>query len=42
MPLPMAGEGIWKQPVFVSDLAQGIINAIKEPQASGNTYEAVG
>ncbi|KAK4317915.1 hypothetical protein Pmani_011052 [Petrolisthes manimaculis] len=42
LPLPNAGKDIWKQPVFVSDLAQGIINAIKEPQAAGNTYEAVG
>ncbi|XP_063597479.1 NADH dehydrogenase [ubiquinone] 1 alpha subcomplex subunit 9, mitochondrial-like [Penaeus indicus] len=42
LPLPKAGKGIWKQPVYVSDVAQGIINAIKDHDAVGKTYEAVG
>lgn len=42
MPLWKKGEHTIKQPVFVSDLAQGIIQAIKEHDAVGQTYQAVG
>ncbi|KAG0719216.1 NADH dehydrogenase [ubiquinone] 1 alpha subcomplex subunit 9, mitochondrial [Chionoecetes opilio] len=42
LPLPKAGKDIWKQPVFVSDLAQGIIAATRDPDTAGKTYEAVG
>lgn len=42
MPLWYNGERTEKQPVFVSDLAQGIVNAIKDPDAVGKTYQAVG
>ncbi|XP_076055786.1 NADH:ubiquinone oxidoreductase subunit 39 [Oratosquilla oratoria] len=42
VPLPMGGVGIWKQPVYVSDLAQGIVNAVNDHTAAGKTYEAVG
>jgi NADH dehydrogenase (ubiquinone) 1 alpha subcomplex subunit 9 len=42
MPLWYKGERTEKQPVFVSDLAQGIVNAIKDPDAVGKTYQAVG
>ena len=40
--LPMKGEGIWKQPVCVSDFAEGIVKAIVNPDAPGTTYEVVG
>merc|ERR1712212_360679 len=42
LPLPKGGKDIWKQPVYVSDLAQGIVNAMTNPDAPGKTYEAVG
>lgn len=42
MPLWKKGEHTIKQPVFVSDLAQGIIQAIREHDAVGQTYQAVG
>lgn len=42
LPLPKAGKDIWKQPVFVSDVAHGIVNAVRDPEAVGKTYEAVG
>lgn len=42
MPLWHNGENTIKQPVFVSDVAQGIINAIKDPDAVGNVFQAVG
>jgi len=42
VPLPKGGKGVWKMPVHVVDVAQGIVNAIKNPEAVGQTYEAVG
>ncbi|MCL4136612.1 UNVERIFIED_CONTAM: hypothetical protein GTU68_053660 [Idotea baltica] len=42
MPLPFAGEGIWKQPVYAADVAQGIVNAVYDHSSLGTTYEAVG
>jgi NADH dehydrogenase (ubiquinone) 1 alpha subcomplex subunit 9 len=42
MPLMFKGERTEKQPVFVSDLAQAIVNAIKDPDAVGKVYQAVG
>lgn len=42
MPLWYKGERTIKQPVFCSDVAQGIINAAKDPDTNGNVYQAVG
>ncbi|XP_064092464.1 NADH dehydrogenase [ubiquinone] 1 alpha subcomplex subunit 9, mitochondrial-like [Macrobrachium nipponense] len=42
VPLPKGGKDVWKQPVYVGDMAQGIANAVKDPLAVGKTYEAVG
>jgi NADH dehydrogenase (ubiquinone) 1 alpha subcomplex subunit 9 len=42
LPLYNKGVGIVKQPVFVSDVAQAIINSISDPDAVGKTYQAVG
>uniref|UniRef100_A0A0K8TTJ5 NADH dehydrogenase [ubiquinone] 1 alpha subcomplex subunit 9, mitochondrial n=1 Tax=Tabanus bromius TaxID=304241 RepID=A0A0K8TTJ5_TABBR len=42
MPLWHKGEKTIKQPVFVSDVAQGIINAIRDPETAGKVYQAVG
>jgi len=42
MPLWNKGEGIIKQPVFVTDVAQGVINAIADKDAEGKTFQAVG
>lgn len=42
VPLPKAGKDIWKQPVYISDVAEGIVNVLKERDAAGKTYEAVG
>lgn len=42
MPLWHNGERTIKQPVFVSDVAQGILNAIKDPDAAGKVFQAVG
>ncbi|XP_042208512.1 NADH dehydrogenase [ubiquinone] 1 alpha subcomplex subunit 9, mitochondrial-like [Homarus americanus] len=42
MPLPKAGKDVWKQPVYVGDIAQGIINAVNDPETAGKIYEAVG
>jgi len=42
MPLPKGGKGVWKMPVHVGDVAQGIVNACKVPDSLGQTYEAVG
>lgn len=42
LPLPKNGKDIWKQPVFVSDFAQGIVAATRDPDTAGKTYEAVG
>ncbi|XP_055596042.1 NADH dehydrogenase [ubiquinone] 1 alpha subcomplex subunit 9, mitochondrial [Uranotaenia lowii] len=42
MPLWYKGERTYKQPVYCSDLAQGIVNAIKDSDAQGQIYQAVG
>lgn len=42
MPLWYKGERTVKQPVFVSDVAQAIINIIKDPDTAGQVYQAVG
>jgi NADH dehydrogenase (ubiquinone) 1 alpha subcomplex subunit 9 len=42
VPLWQKGEQTVKQPVFVSDVATAIVNAVKDPDAVGKTYQAVG
>lgn len=42
MPLWKKGEETVKQPVFASDVAQGILNAARDPDTNGRTYQAVG
>uniref|UniRef100_A0A1B0DP10 NADH dehydrogenase [ubiquinone] 1 alpha subcomplex subunit 9, mitochondrial n=1 Tax=Phlebotomus papatasi TaxID=29031 RepID=A0A1B0DP10_PHLPP len=42
MPLWHKGEKTIKQPVFCSDLAQGIVNAAKDPDTAGKVYQAIG
>lgn len=42
MPLWHNGEKTIKQPVFSSDVAQGIVNAIRDPDAVGKVFQAVG
>lgn len=42
MPLWYKGEKTYKQPVFVSDVAQAIVNIAKDPSISGEVYQAVG
>lgn len=42
MPLWNKGEKTVKQPVYVSDVAQGILNAAKDPDTAGKIYQAVG
>ncbi|XP_059481212.1 NADH dehydrogenase [ubiquinone] 1 alpha subcomplex subunit 9, mitochondrial [Neocloeon triangulifer] len=42
IPLWRKGEATIKQPVFVSDVAAGIVAAIKNPDVAGKTYCAVG
>ena len=42
VPLWHKGEKTVKQPVFVSDVAAAIVNAIKDPDAVGKTFQAVG
>ncbi|XP_077287500.1 NADH:ubiquinone oxidoreductase subunit 39 [Arctopsyche grandis] len=42
MPLWHNGEDTQKQPVYVSDVAQGLVNAAKESDTIGKTYLAVG
>lgn len=42
MPLWYKGERTYKQPVFVSDIAQAIVNAAKDPDSAGKTYQGVG
>jgi len=42
MPLWNRGVGIGKQPVYVSDLASGIMKSIFDPDAPGKTFQAVG
>jgi len=41
--LPKGGKGIYKQPIFVSDVAQGIVNAVyRDVGQEGKTYQCVG
>ena len=41
--LPLIGGGETKfQPVYVGDLAEGIVRALGNPAAQGRTFEAVG
>lgn len=42
MPLYRKGEHTIKQPVFVGDVARGVIRSIAQSDAIGQTYEAVG
>ncbi|CAN7998308.1 unnamed protein product [Ixodes hexagonus] len=42
MPVWNKGRGIIKQPVFVSDVAEGVVNAIFDDDNAGETYQAVG
>lgn len=42
MPLYKKGEFTEKQPVFVEDVARGIVNAMTNKAAIGKTYQAVG
>ncbi|KAL5007556.1 hypothetical protein ScPMuIL_016362 [Solemya velum] len=42
MPLWKKGDCTVKMPVFVSDVAEGVIQAIQDPDSVGKTYEAVG
>lgn len=42
MPLYKKGESTIKQPVFVSDVAAGIVAALKDPDTAGKIYQAVG
>lgn len=42
MPLWYNGERTLKQPIHCSDVAQGIVNAIKDSDSQGQTYQAVG
>merc|ERR1719305_1022483 len=42
-PFPLLNEGnAVKQPVYVGDVAQAIINAVETPETQGQTYELVG
>lgn len=41
-PLLKKGIGIYKYPVFVSDIAQGVVNIINDQSSVGSTYEFVG
>lgn len=42
VPLYKKGEHTIKQPVYVSDVAKGVIKAMELPDAMGQTYQAVG
>ncbi|CAN8002585.1 unnamed protein product [Ixodes pacificus] len=42
MPLWNKGNGIVKQPVFASDVAEGVVNSIFDDNNAGETYQAVG
>lgn len=42
LPLWKKGENTIKQPVFSSDVAQAIVNAARDPDTAGKTYQAVG
>jgi NADH dehydrogenase len=40
--LPLAGADVKFQPIYVEDLAQGIINTLDNPEAEEKTYEMTG
>lgn len=40
--MPLAGAGARLQPVWVSDVARGIVNALEDDATIGQTYEACG
>lgn len=42
MPLYKNGEETIKQPVYVSDVAQAIVNVARDPDTKGQVYQAVG
>lgn len=42
LPLWHKGEKTIKQPLHVSDMAAGIIAAIRDPDTAGKIYQAVG
>lgn len=42
VPLWKNGEQTEKQPVFISDVAQAIVNAAKDPDTAGKVYQAIG
>ena len=43
MAIPNGGYNIFKQPVYVGDVAQGIVNAaMKDMGQEGQIYQAVG
>lgn len=42
VPLWYNGERTFKQPVYVSDIAQAVVNAAKDPDTAGKTYQGVG
>lgn len=42
LPLWKKGEETVKAPMYYSDLGQGIVNSITNPNAKGNIYEAYG
>uniref|UniRef100_A0A1L8EE22 NADH dehydrogenase [ubiquinone] 1 alpha subcomplex subunit 9, mitochondrial n=1 Tax=Haematobia irritans TaxID=7368 RepID=A0A1L8EE22_HAEIR len=42
VPLWHKGERTVKQPVYVSDVAQAILNCAKDPDTAGQVYQAVG
>ncbi|XP_076328999.1 NADH:ubiquinone oxidoreductase subunit 39 [Tachypleus tridentatus] len=42
LPLWKKGRETIKQPVFVSDVAEAIVNSIFDPDAVGKTFEAIG
>ncbi|ODM88380.1 NADH dehydrogenase [ubiquinone] 1 alpha subcomplex subunit 9, mitochondrial, partial [Orchesella cincta] len=42
LPLWYRGERTVKQPVYVRDVAQGVINAIYDPDTAGQTFDVIG
>lgn len=42
MPLWKKGEHTVKQPIYVSDLAAAIVQAVKDKDSVGKTYQAIG
>jgi len=42
LPLWDRGENTIKQPVFVSDVAQGVLNALKDSESAGKSYDVMG